>query len=103
MSTANIYHIYRNSFYWDRKAYAEAAGDYTKAHLYHWLHFSGGVCSGILESEKAPLENRIWYSYDGQNLAYNYGTTDQPNAIGRVLDDGTTQLARLRYDSVGNV
>ncbi len=103
MPVANIYHIYRNTFYWDRKAYAEAAGDYTKAHLYHWLHFSGGVASGILESEKAPLENRVWYSYDGQDAAYDYGTTDQPNAIGRVLADGTTQLTRFKYDPAGHV
>ncbi len=101
MSVANIYNTSRNSFFWNRKAYAEAAGDYTKAHLYHWLHFSGGVCSGILESEKAPLENRVWYSYDGQPSTITYGTTDQPNAVGRVLDDGTTQLTTLHYNSMG--
>jgi RHS repeat-associated protein len=103
MSVANIYLVYRNTFFWDRKAYAEAAGDYTRAHLYHWLHFSGGVCSGILESEKAPLENRVWYSYDGQPSTITYGTTDQPKAIGRVLDDGTTQLTKYRYNSMGKV
>lgn len=103
MVVANTYLIYRNSFYWDAKAYAEAAGDYTKAHLYHWLHYASGVAAAVMESEKAPFENRVWYRYDGQGAAYNYGTTDQPYAIGRVLDDGSTQLLRFGYDSAGNV
>lgn len=103
MNVQNTFLVYRNSFYWDPKTYAEAPGDYTKAHLYHWLHFAAGVAAGVLESEKAPLENRVWYNYDGQSVAYNYGTTDQPNAIGRVLDDGATQLVKLGYDASGNV
>ena len=45
LSTGNEYLIYRNSFYWDRNAYSQAPGDYTKARLYHWLHLTGGVCS----------------------------------------------------------
>jgi RHS repeat-associated protein len=102
MGIADSYLNYRNSFYWDRKAYAEAVGDYNKARLYHWLHF-GSMAGGIVESEKMPLENRVWYTYDGQSVSYQTGTTDQPNAIGRVLDDGTTQLRQFSYDSVGNV
>ena len=102
MTVANVYLVYRNTFFWDRKEYAEGAGDYRKAHIYHWLHV-GGNCSGILESEKQPLENRIWRNYDGQPAAYQVGTNDSPNAIGRVLDDGTTQLVRYHYDAFGNV
>jgi RHS repeat-associated protein len=103
MATGNIYHVYRNSFYWDRNAYAQAPNDYTKARLYHWLHFTGGVCSSILESEKAPLENRIWFTYDGQGSPIFLGTSAQPNAVGRVLDDGTTQLQTFGYNSLGVV
>ncbi len=105
MGLLNNYHEYRNTFFWDRKAYAEAPNDYTKAHLYHWLHLNAAdtICSGVLESEKAPLENRVWHTYDGQPDTIHVGTTTQPNATGRVLDDGTTQLTRFKYDSFGNV
>jgi len=57
----NAYINYRNSFYWDKHAMKTAAGDYRKAHITHWLHgVSGYVSVGIKESEKAPLENRVW-------------------------------------------
>jgi YD repeat-containing protein len=63
--------------------------------------------SGIKESEKMPLENRVWYDYDGQYPADPtvnvMGTSGQPSAIGRVLDDGTTQLRRFKYDALGHV
>jgi len=104
MGLLNNYLEYRNTFFWDRKAYAEAPNDYTKAHLYHWLHLSDiSICSGIIDSEKPALENRIWHMYDGQPAGNIEGTTAQPNAIGRVLDDGTTQLSLFNYDSFGNV
>jgi YD repeat-containing protein len=102
MAVYNGYLGYRNSFHWDRKAYAEAPADYNKARLYHWVHM-GNNAGGILESERKPFENRVWYSYDGQSAPYAYGTTDQPNAIGRVLEDGSTQLTRFSYDAVGNL
>jgi YD repeat-containing protein len=42
---------------------------------------------------KHPLENRVWYTYHGGGGA-NEGTIRKPVAIGRGLDDGTTQLTR---------
>ena len=30
--------VYRNSFFWSKKAMLEGAGDYSKAKIYHWLH-----------------------------------------------------------------
>ncbi|MCW5560212.1 MAG: RHS repeat protein, partial [Verrucomicrobiae bacterium] len=56
MRTRNQYLVYRNTYYWSRTACALAYGDYTKAKIYHWLHFSGAA--GIPESVKEPLENR---------------------------------------------
>lgn len=105
MGLLDEYHVYRNTFFWDRKAYAEAPNDYSKAHIYHWLHedVTDTVCSGILESEKPALENRIWNTYDGQPDSIHEGTTAQPNAIARVLDDGTTQVTRFKHDAFGNV
>ena len=101
----NIYLIYRNTFYWDKHAYAVAKGDYTKAHLRHWAHLapSGDQTSNTLESERYPLENRIWYTYPGQTSgAFYSGTSNTPTGIGRVLDDGTTQLTQMQYNSLSN-
>src|SRR5262249_7192440 len=95
---------FRNSFYWDKEAWARHPGDYTKAHLFHWLHdFIPRFTSGILESEKKPLENRVWYSYPGQSssLFLEGSTHALPSKIARVLDDGTTQLTQYEYNSLG--
>ena len=50
---------------------------------------------------KHPLENRIWYAYPGQSGSINGGAYAQPIAVGRVLDDGTTQLRQFSYDTTG--
>jgi RHS repeat-associated protein len=93
---------YRNTLYWDQKAMAAGAGDPTKAHLYHWLHVKDNVNQtvSILESEKAPLENRVWYRYPNQAGAVWEGDGRQPTVLARVLDDGTTQAVQFEYDSL---
>ncbi len=105
----NGYLQYRNTFFWDKKAMKEAPGDYTKAVIYHWLHGSAisnenGVASPMLESFKMPLENRVWYKYQNQDLGpFSYqGMSSRPAYIGRVLDDSTTQLEIRNYNSIGN-
>jgi RHS repeat-associated protein len=96
-----------NTFYWDKKAtelYPPVNGvyDYTKARITHWLENSDGSTSGIISSEKAPLENRVWYQYTGQPVYFHAGPSANPSQIARVLDDGTTQLFRYEYNSIGN-
>jgi RHS repeat-associated protein len=94
----------RNTFYWDKLSMAAVpTKDYTKAHIYHWLHSGANqnVASGILESEKLPLEGRIWYNYPGQTWTNFEGTAATPSEIGRVLDDGMTQLYKYEYNSRG--
>lgn len=101
----------RNTYFWDRNAYGTYAAntnDYTKAHIYHWLHdFSLTTAMGVLESEKAPLENRVWYNYAGQGAgnasATILGSSDQPVLVGRVLDDGSTQLRQFAYNDLGHL
>ena len=98
----------RNSFYWDKKAYADGYPDYTKAQIYHWLHEPSILtCSREIESVKKPLENRVWYNYPGQLQGTAFpigpGGMNLPSIIGRVLDDGTTQLYTYGYNSLGNV
>lgn len=101
----NAYINGRNTFYWDKQAYVLGAGDYTKARIKHWEHWApnGNITSAPVESIKYPLENRIWFSYLGQTTwGAVSGTLDKPIRIGRVLDDGSTQLTQLSYNSLGN-
>ncbi len=94
---------YRNTFYWSRTACATSYGDYSKAKIYHWLHLGNHeTTAGILESTKEPLENRVWY-YQGQPGASFAGEQNQPTHIGRVLEDGQTQLYRYGYNGLRNL
>jgi RHS repeat-associated protein len=98
----------RNSYFWDRKAWKEYPNDYTKARLYHWLHTSNFVLTdNVLESEKPPFENRIWYNYPGQppgsEGASVPGAIDRPSKIGRRLYDGGTELSQFSYNALGRV
>ncbi|MFA5204961.1 MAG: RHS repeat-associated core domain-containing protein [Lentisphaeria bacterium] len=99
---------YRNTFYWDHEAMQQGPGDRTKAKVFHWLH-NGSLSSGILESEKSPLENRVWYRYQGQDYHYyiNSGMIAKPYVVARVLDNAQPvlqqQLYRYRYNAIGNV
>jgi RHS repeat-associated protein len=95
----------RNSFFWDRNAYAQGHGDYTKARIYHWCHTPDlASASRVYESVKAPLENRVWYTYPGQAESYVAapGMLDEPSVAARVLDDGTTQIYHYGYNALGN-
>ena len=110
MNVANIFMYARNSYFWDKRAMASMPFglEYEKASIYHWLHSlpNTNEASGILESEKKPLEGRIWYNYPGQTTQYGplvEGSSASPTAVGRVLDDGTTQLYRYEYNALGKV
>lgn len=104
MATGNRYLYGRNTFYWSKIAYTAGYGDYTKAKIYHWLHTRDGTSAArILESEKEPLEGRVWYEYAGQSEAIFAGDNNKPTHIGRVLDDGTTQLYTYQYNGFGKV
>jgi RHS repeat-associated protein len=108
----------RNTFIFDANQYSLAmqggALNYNLAHLIHWMHTSdGGNTSRFKESEKQPLENRVWYNYPAQAACFystvsssgvvTNGASDQPSVIARLLDDGTTQLQTFQYNSSGKV
>jgi RHS repeat-associated protein len=104
MATVNQYLNYRNTFYWNRNACATGYGDYSKAQVYHWLHTADmNTTSGILESTRQPLEGRVWRDYAGQSSSIVVGRTDQPAHIGRVLDDGSTQLYTYLRNGFGHI
>ena len=109
ISLTNAYLEYRDSFHWDKNSYIVAGCtpsggcDYSKARNTHFHHMpSTSIKATSIESVKYPLENRIWYTYPGQTLSppsiYG-GTSNKPNAVGRVLDDGTTQITQYSYDT----
>ena len=126
MATCDQYLYYRNTFVFDANQYAQASQggslNYALAKVIHWLHTSDYTdASRVKESEKQPLENRVWYNYPGQasgscdsitfpvsstgTVGYNgtVYTSNQPSIIGRVLDNGTTQLQTFQYNPQGNV
>lgn len=122
-NSCNEYMNWRNTFVFDANEYAQATQgsslNYGLAHVIHWLHTSDGQStSRFVESEKQPLENRVWYNYPGQpNCIYApvsstpsggvatvvNGASSEPSVIGRVLDNGTTQLQTFQYNAQGNV
>ncbi|HEX6719181.1 MAG TPA: RHS repeat-associated core domain-containing protein [Pyrinomonadaceae bacterium] len=104
MFTQNEWILYRNTFFWDKKAWSEYPHDYTKAKLTHWLHGPDwNTTSSIKESEKKPLENRVWYDYPGQFSPIFIGTSALPTSVGRVLDDGSSQVSHYQYNSLGKI
>ena len=104
----NQYLSYRDSFHWDKNAYVVAGCtpsggcDYTKARDRQFNHLGDApIKSTTLGTVKNPLENRIWTNYPGQANVIFAGTYNQPSAVARVLDDGTTQLSLFSYDTAG--
>jgi RHS repeat-associated protein len=125
MQTSNDYLQYRNTFVWDPHQVNECLPGplrYTCARLIHWLHTNLSIptdtptdtnplrASRTPESIKQPLEHRIWFNYGHQdsnafpgNNSRGVGSTNQPTAIGRVLDDGSTQLWQYAYNPYGKL
>lgn len=101
----NSYLHYRNSFYWNKRAMAQHAGDYTKAEVTHWLHhdLNPSAFFSIPESRVKPGESRIWYSYPGQPNPHTTGSLSLPTRTARLLPDGTTQETRATYRASGKV
>jgi len=124
MFTCNKYLQFRNTFVFDANQYALATANgslnYSMGRVIHWLHLTspGTATSRVKESEKLPLENRVWYNYWGQTAAgcsgviyfpvtvggvVKNGASNNPTAIGRVLDSGATQLQAYLYNANGNL
>jgi RHS repeat-associated protein len=109
LAPLNNYLQFRNSFHWDKSAYITAGCtptggcDYSKARLRHFTHVppTTAIKDTSLESQRYPLENRVWYNLPGQSSTVYGGIYAKPSAAGRVLDDGTTQLRQFSYDTAG--
>ena len=111
VSILNAYLNYRNTYYWDKLSYPSygsgTAPDYSKAKIFHWLHLDGGsgTTSGILESIKEPLENRIWFLYGNQTGASNTSNVGmigkQPAIVARGLENGETSSTQSTVNALG--
>jgi RHS repeat-associated protein len=94
----------RNTFYWDKKAMLDAPGDFSKAHITHWVHANGGLnVTPVVESTKKPLENRVWKRYANQPDSRFVAATDRPIQEIRFLDDGSQQIQQYEYSPYGKV
>jgi len=80
------------------------AVDYTKAKLIHWLHegeLQGGTeadiktTSRVPESTKEPLENRVWFFYQGQpedsSIFFPTTSINRPTTIARLLPTNASE------------
>jgi RHS repeat-associated protein len=104
---------WRNSFHWGKHAFAlgctvNGSGvvishDYSKTDILHWTHdiYATSQTGAALESYKRPLENRVWFNYPGATSGVGYigGTLYTPSAIGRVLDNGSSQVGKATFTS----
>jgi RHS repeat-associated protein len=91
-----------NSFYWSRREYADGAGDYTKAQVFHWMKGDHGL-TAVAESTKMPLEGRVWYTYSGQTVPslLPEEASNEVVVTARVLDGGATQASFATYSPTG--
>jgi RHS repeat-associated protein len=100
---------WRNTFHWDKQTVSKMGGlenlDYNKAHIYQWLHSDDWARSArILESEKAPLENRVYYNYQDQFDPTVHDGTGLRSKIAQAMDGaGTSQIVQYAYNDRGYV
>ncbi len=99
-----------NSFYWDKPAMAQAAGDYSQAVNYNWMmamdvSYGHAQSRPILHSIKRPLENRVWYRYPGQGPTNSHGLVGvtRPAMVGRVVDGGASQVSTFTYNGKNKI
>lgn len=98
------------TYYWSKRQWALHPGDFTKATQTQWLLYdsipdngpTAGKATSVPRSIKQPLENRVWYAYPGQGTNTRFvGSWSEPERVGRVLDDGTSQIEETTYNTNG--
>jgi RHS repeat-associated protein len=91
-----------NSYYWDKKAFAEGTGDYAKATVTHWAMGENGL-TRVVRGSKRALENRVWYKYPGQTnpRIMTEEIMPLPSKAARKLEDGSTQAGTAEYNNKG--
>jgi RHS repeat-associated protein len=98
-----------NTFYWDKRAWMEGAGDLAKAIVTHWM--VGAEWPGwqkysyVPHSIKTPLTGRVWYAYSEQTAGQEDTLNGSilPSRVGRVLEDGSSQIEQATFNAQGSV
>lgn len=97
------------TLFWDKRAMSINPGDLASATVTRWLLRTGRDRMGAVAVEvprtvKRPLERRVWYGYSGSAISGNsIGTDAQPSLVGRVLDNGASQLTSATFNRLGRV
>ena len=104
MTVKNVNINHHNTLYWDKRAMALAPGELWSATDYNWALNANGAYQAVAVplSIKKPLEVRTWYLYQGGGVDRE-GTVRRASAIGRVLDDGTSQVTKYEFNSRGHM
>ena len=90
-----------NTYFWNKAAFAQYGTNITYADITHWVSKSWTLQPYPLWTKK-PLENRIWYNYPGQTDGIGSGITNgSPSVMARVFANGTNQLYKASYNSLG--
>ncbi|MGH9335187.1 MAG: RHS repeat protein, partial [Vicinamibacteria bacterium] len=94
------------SVYYSKLAMARATADPpdpNDGEITKWRSSPTKLSGYQVHSTKLPRENRVWYEQQGQLSASGIAPEGRPSKIGRVLDDGSSQIHRYEYGSRGNV
>jgi len=91
------------SFYWDKRAMAVAPGDRASAEITNWMIGANEMAVSSPRSIKKPLESRVWYEYRGSAYGnwFLYTAPAIAKRVGRLLDDGSTQVTEYDYNDAG--
>ncbi len=111
LTVANNNH--HNSSYWGKRAMEVAPADPASATDYWWTTAQDGswVSTAAPAGIKRPLENRVWYAYPGSGVVHSAsgagalteGTMRRVASVGRVLDDGSSQVWSYAYNARGQM
>lgn len=98
-------HPHDVTYYWDKRSRGTGPPKLELAHQYYWLISADGLnnTSGTLAAEKEANENPVYYSYPGQTSPEKEGTSNSPIKVGRILDDGSSQVFQYTYNSLSKI
>jgi YD repeat-containing protein len=96
-----------NTLSWDKLAWSRGPGQIATATITKWLTkpelpLGAAFSTPTPHSVKRPLERRVWYQYPGQ-YDILLGWWVQPSRVGRVFDDGSSQIWTAEYNGQGRV
>ena len=95
-----------NLFYWNKHQFATGctmsggvvqSENYSDGVNWRWVTYDSYLYD-LPQDIKEPLEYAKWYNWAGQTTETSMGSLDKIWNVGRVLDDGTTQLETYDYE-----